>query len=299
MNTNKPMASKADLVADLEATMQELELHTKPKFESAVQSGLFTSGYKLQNPWTQKRLRIYGANVRGSRGQFIEHISKMLGVSMKWLGLIVKAIEDDAGDEVHLDGITYPKKTLLDLYSAAKFHVRYSRKLLLITYSFESSDPDTNTVGKPNFPYSRAEVMDIEYNFASYCRVSNLLDKHQRDDLLKIVGNIPDILVDTDAGVAVATYGANKLMPMTHGITEIGSIPNPIWHIRKWFASLQSDRFKAAEAEAKMLDLRLIKMRREAEGTDDIQLDKSIEYQTARLAELNYKIAQLESKYGL
>lgn len=295
----EPMASKADLMADIEATINEIQVHTLPRFQGTIESKLYIKGYRLEAAWTQKRARLYQTNVRGAGSQFIEHVSEMLSVSLKWLTYIYDALEKQLeGKEVTVDGVSYPVKTLLDVYSVLKIHVRMSRKLLLLVYSFESDDVESNQPGKPNFPYTRAEVMQLENNFAIYCRIANMLDKNRRNSLERIVKAIPDVDVDTD-GTANAVYGQTKLSPLTNGITEFGRIPNLIWTVRRWFASWQADQFKAAEAEAKMLELRLIRMRRQAEGEHDAQLDKSIEYQTKRLTELNYRIHVMEQKYGL
>lgn len=292
-------ASKENILADLEETVNEIEQFTLPKYVATIDSGLFTSDYKLESAWVQKRARLYQSNVRGAGRQFVEHISAMLGVSLKWLGYIADAIDKSVNsDEIHVDGVSYKQKALLDTYGVLKIHVKLARKYLLAIYSYESDDVESNLPGRPNFPFSKAEVLELEQSFAMFCRISNMLDKHKRSELKRIIEAVPDVEVD-DTGAAEAVYGSTKLSPLTSGITNFGPIPNPIWVVRKWFASWQADRFKAAEAEAKMLELRLIKMRRKAAGEEDPTLDKQIEYQTKRLADLNYRIHEMEKKYGL
>lgn len=292
-------ASKENILADLEETINEINEFTLPRYLTTLEEKLFTSDYKLQSAWVQKRARLYQSNVRGAGRQFVEHISSMLGVSLKWLNYLAEALDKSVeSDEVHVDGVSYKQKALLDAYGVLKIHVRLARKYLLAIYSFESDDVESNLPGKPNFPFSKAEVLALETDFPMFCRISNMLDKHKRDNLARILESIPDVEVD-DTGTAKAVYGETKLSPLTSGITNFGAIPNPIWVVRKWFASMQADRFKAAEAEAKMIELRLIKMRRQREGDEDPTLDKAIEYQTKRLADLNYRIHEMEKKYGI
>lgn len=291
--------TKSELIAEVESVIQNIEAHTLPGYTAAIEAQLFVKGYKFQSPWVQKRLSLYGANVRMSRGQFVEHIKKMLGVSMKWLQVVAELLEKGKGEELHLDGITYQVKSLIDIYDIAAFHNDYARKLLLLIHSYESEDVNSNLPGKAGFPFSRAEVSMMEQHFALFSRISNVLDKNANSDIRKIIASIPEVTVDLDAsGAAVATYGALKLSPLTRGITDAYGIPNLFWHVGKWIASYQADRFKAAQAEAKMLELRILQMRRATEGEQNASLDKQIEYQANRLVDLNYKIKTWEEKYA-
>lgn len=290
--------SKADLLSALDATKEELQGHTLAKYVFTLEDNLFTSNYKFTSPWIQKRDREYKANVK-SGGKFLEHIEKMLVVSYKWMTVIHKEFSDSSATEINQESLTYPVKALTDLYAALKFHVEYSRKLLLMVFALESDDPDSNQIGKISFPFSKAEVLTLESTFNTFCKISRVIETYSKRDISTILATIPDISASDDAAIARATYGIQKLEPMMHGVTDVGGIPNLIYYVRKFFASRQAASFKAAEAEAKSLDLRLLRMRRQAEGTEDPQLDKAIEYQTKRLAELNYRNHELSIKYGL
>ena len=289
-----PSLEKSALLDDIDTTAQELEEQTIPAYQSTVGSNLFTSRQRFHSPWVQKRDSEFQRSVRGkTRGNMIEQTNAMLSLVKPRLDFIRKAVE--GMDDIQRDGMSYRTAGILRTYQAMRFFSEYSRKLLLMVYAYETPDEITEN---NRFPYSKAEILEIEQQFTDFMRVAQVISRYGHD-IDKIVDKTPDITIDVnDERGAAATVGRSNLDPLQFNLTTVFGMTNPIWFVQSGIAEYQANRYKRAQEEKRSLELRLIQMKQLAQGEQDAALQQQIEYQETRLHRLNKKLEDMERKYG-
>ena len=154
------------------------------------------------------------------------------------------------------------------------------------TSVFEESD--TTLVDS----FSKAEIEWINHNFIAFCAAFNITSgKPQQVE--KQFSNIPDIVVTGDnAHTLGATIGEDKIDPFQMSLIPIWM--NPIYHIGMFVAEWQSDRYKAAKEEVRLIQLRKLNLEKLSEGKPDAKIQKEIAYMETRIQGLNFKLAKME-----
>lgn len=288
-----PQVEKNRVLDSVDTTMRLLRDETLPVYDATLRNNLFTLRHSFKNPWVQKRAKAYDTVMgRLIKGNLIEGTRQLLSTSLKRLEWIRGQFE--LGSDVLKDNLTYKKVMLIQLYDAHSFFIDYARRLLLVIYSFES--PTYLSGEDVDFPYSKAELLEIEEGFDTFLKVSVIFARGG-DNTLRLMEQIPEVkFIPQELSVAKSTLGLNNIDPLQLGFSP--TTMNPIWYLGTMWEEYQHSKYESAKEERKALELRLIQMRLEQQSKRDATNDRAIEYSESRLRNLNLKIAKLEKRYA-
>lgn len=284
-------ADKGKIVDDMNVTAQQLNEFTIPAYTSTLSANLMSTSAGFKSPWLQKRNREFISMTKtGIRGNIIEQTNVLLSRCNERLDWVRSQIEKQ--NDVTRDGLTYPVALLLQLYEATRFYINYSRKFLLLAYSYEAKAMGVDTTHSS--PFTPAETLQIEQQFADFIRVTNVFSKHG-NNIPKLISAVPDIVVDIDDSKGVVgVVGEAKLDPLRFNFGANSA--NPIWWYQSWKAERQHKRYVAAQLERQAIEMRLLQLK--SGNTKDAATEKAIAYNEQRLKDANHEISSWEKEYG-
>lgn len=290
------LSSKMDkkkILEDVDVTIQQLQDYTLPAYASTLAANVMTTGSGFKSLWLQKRNREFTTAARtGLRGNVIEQTNQLLARCNDRLEWIREQLEKQS--DVTRDGLNYPTALLLQLYEATRFYVSYSRKFLLLGYAYEAKAVGADT--SDSLPFTKAEILEIEQQFADFIRVTSVFAKHG-SNIPKLINSVPDITVDVTGEKGTAgLVGETKLDPLRFNFGAHRW--NPIWWYQSWRAEAQHKRYEASKAERQAIEMRLLQMKMAQNGQKDAAAEKAIAYHEQRVKDLNYKISQWEAEYA-
>lgn len=289
-----PSFDRADLVSDLAALKESVEETVLPSYASALSAGLYGSQYKAKSEWVKKHQSEFERQTRGlARGNWIEQLHLLLQATPRRIDSLTQLANTALADRVQTTGVTYSDAQLLRAVEAYRFVVDYSRRLLLIVYEYENVAIGGESTGGA---YSKAEHQLFDKDFTAFVATVVVLLK-AGDKVAEIIGNVPEIVVDsTNVQAVAATAGTSKLEPL-----RLGIIPprwNPLFFFGRVKAEAQHALFQIAQEEKTLIELRLVQMRATLNNAPNAATEKTIEYHESRLHDLTYRIAQWEQKYA-
>lgn len=285
-----PSFSKERVTEDCRLTRAEIKDVSLPLYDTA--SKVF-KGHKFKNAELQNMQEIYGRMVKGHPGGLLEGVAKALHQALENLDEVEKLIDQVYNEDVAGAGLSYLKANLLQFTEWASFTSRYSRQLLIYVLILETAEyPDSGTaVGESLEP---AEIEQIKANFIHFCTALNVVAQPTAKLQASLAG-IPDIAITKEnINTLKATMGSDKIDPFAVGLIPIWL--NPIYHIRMEVAAWQADRYIATKEEKKLVELRLLNLKRVQANKPDAGNQKEIAYSESRLSKLNYKLQQAEKR---
>lgn len=227
----------------------------------------------------------------------IENVLKGLPAKLSFLESLVSS---DFSKDVARDALTYKKATVLKYLDVCDFVLVYSNRLLLNAIAAETyqNNGQADMIGSDQVP---AMAKWMAQNENAYLRAMKVLAMPLNETKEKIE-SIPEITVVPDnadhIGAVKETVGETKLDPMGLGFL-ITTWANPIYKLRMAFAEWQVERYKAKQEEKRALEYRLLALRESYEKKQDPKLQQNIQYSQGRLQNLNHRLSELESEYGV
>lgn len=295
-----PTFDKNRVVDDVRATREELDDVTIPAYEQAVK---VLGNRKLVNPQLVDLQDAFNRIFPGASGNFIAIIEKYLKPTLKNLKELEDVVEKTYNNEVAGLGLSYRKANLLQLIEGYAFATRYARKLLNFAYVAETASLEAKAEGAEQSVLDKiAEQLvpaDLEYlkkhivYFSQVYAVCAGLGKAK--DVVKAIEEIPDVIVTKDnAETLTATMGVDKVDPFRMGFIPVWL--NPVYHIGMLVTEWQVARYKAAQEELRVLNLRKLKLEKQLDDKYDAKVDQQAKYMQQRVDELEYKIAKMEKR---
>lgn len=286
-----PSFARDQVLEDLRITRAEIKEGTLPSYETAAE--LF-KGWKFKSKPLEKMFADFH-RITHLKGQTIEAVHggwKQVLVNLDTLeDLIVKTFNP----EIASGGLTYAKAQALQFVEACAFASKFARKFLWYVYVLESAEyAEAGT--KVEHAMAPAERHWVEANFPAFCQAFAIVTVG--DSKLKhALDTIPEIVVTADNSTTLPhTVGDSRLDPLKMGL--VAAWMNPIYHLGMVVAEWQAKRFKAAQEEVRLLQLRKLNLERSAKGQPDARLQREIEYMEGRIQSLNYDIDKMERENG-
>lgn len=281
----------ADLRDDIAVTRQQLVEYAIPAYQSLQTSNLWQPGQKMLAASNVKRTSVWAKGFKGNvKGTMFQQTYVLMTKVPAILDGITRTVQTSG--ELHTEGLDYRTAATLQLFAAMKFYCAYSTKLLLLATAQEAAV----RAQSHDLPYVKAEILQIEEQFADFIQISNFIAKHHSnwDAMVKA---IPEVAVDvTGENGMNAAFGESKLDPMRQNLVATGGW-NLIYTFRAWQANRQKARYDAMKVERANLELRLLQLKQQLEGGQDPALEKTIAYQEKRLLDLNERIRKEEELY--
>lgn len=284
-----PSVGQGEVLASLRNLKKELQEQTIPSYQSAVDSLAFPANGKFQSKWCadfQSKFLKETTKLR-LRGNYVEATLIVLKSLVSRIDWTIEQFEKRSNDVIVANGITFPVANLMQYHQGLDFVIKFSRKVLLMSYIneteeyFKSRNVDT--------PFSPADIRQINQDLMDYIRTLAVV---AHPDIVKSLSAVPDVVVDgaEEAGV-VGAMGASRLNPLGF---QLGYHMNPIYLIRQWQAERDVARYEEAKAERLALELYLLQLQNARNGTEDAALERQIKYHTDRLNRMSIDIARME-----
>jgi hypothetical protein len=285
-----PSFKREQISEDIRITRQEIRDNTIPSYENA--SAVF-KGWKFKSEQLKPQIDQFNRMVKVGTGS---NIILTIGAAMKPLLENLEIVDDLIGKSYNEDvaggGMTFQKANLLQFVECAAFVSKYARKFLVWTYTVESAAYDENAHEYVKNAMVPAEIDWIKANFLSFCQALNIVSGRPAD-VRRTIAAIPDIVITGDnTSTVAATMGESKIDPFMMKLIPIWL--NPIYHIGMFVAEWQASRYKSAQEESKLLQMRKINLEKLAAGKPDAKLEQEIQYTESRIQALNYKIDKME-----
>ena len=292
-----PNFEKAQILEDIDLLKKELQsvinLYETPANDM--------KSYRYEAKSLQEFQKQFDRKVDSGRvkGNYISVVFVALGNANDVLKMLENQAEAIYKTDVIRDNMTFLKVNVLQLIESISFYSQYASKLLTLTYRAETNHLENNIsmMGKELKAVEQKYMME---NMGYFFQLSQtFLDGP--DKVKKTLKEIPDMAVDADQmPIITKTVGLNKLDPFKFGFIPVRF--NPIYHVRMAVAEYQVQRYKTAQEERKMLELRLLHLKDLVEGVPveerNAKLQQQIEYNETRLEKLKYKLIKMEEDYA-
>jgi hypothetical protein len=294
-----PNIEKRTILEDINNNYGELKTATLPAYKSAADSiGKYSFKNKDVEQYNKNFLRDQST---GFKGNMINVIYETILVVEKNESVANKLTDAIFSDDIITSSMTYRKANMLQYIEALSFFQRYSRKLLLWIYTLETAtinDGDSMVKSRPSdgvsLKLTDGDTKWLKDNAKSFASIVNIM-AIKSSIFQKNVEDIPDMLIDINNTDVVANTVGEKVDPFR--MNFIPAELNLIYHVRMRIAEFQHERYTAALAERKALEIRLLHLENSMKGKQDPKLEQQIQYSEARLEKLNYKIKKMEEAY--
>lgn len=290
LNSLLPTFAKERVLEDCRLTLGEIKNETLPMYSTAQKA---FKGHKFQDEELVNWNNSFTRMVKTHKGGLLEGVEGALEQVLRNLEEVEKLVDKVYNDEIASAGLTYLKANLLQFTEWASFASKYSRRLLVYilikeTAQYENSGPTLSESMEP------AEIEWVQTHFVHFCTALQAVAQ-PTDKLKTAIANIPDVTITTDNLATLrASQGASKVDPFSVGLIPIAV--NPIYHIRMAWAEYKADRYRATKEEKKLVELRILNLKRAQDGKSDAGIQKEIDYSQRRLSRLNASMSEEERK---
>lgn len=287
-----PSFSRNRIEEDLDALLKDINENTLPSFDAATEH-FSRDKFSSKETLDFEKAFSRGVKLDGSyKGNFIMVLNEVSKNTLQTIAYVKANLEKHFTEDVNATGMTYTRANVLRYIEVLGFYNRYARKLLLWVYDNEAiAHKASSVLGKA---FTKAEMDWLTKNRTAFFAAVRIVSIKQRE-LEGAFKNIPNmIVVPEEEDVVIETVGAAKVDPLRMGI--LPTKVNFIYHIRMSVAEYQVARYHAGVEEAKMLELRLLDLKKRSSGEVDAKLEQLIEYTENRLKKLNAKLAKMEEE---
>ncbi len=297
LGTLVPTFTRQRITDDIWGTRDILKEATLPIFDTYAD---FIGKEKFKSDYAMALEERFEKNYDGKySGNMIIAIKKVLDKTEDDLNALDRMVAKYFADDVLKSAMSVMRVNILQYLDCIHYAVNYSRKLLLAVVAAEFSYYKTKSSGQDTpLGLLPGEIDEINNGLANFCACLNVIDLSS-NKIEEIIESLPEVTInDKNAGIVMSTISSSETDPLKMGFIPVSF--NPIYHIRIKIAEWQVRRYEAAVAEKQMLEFRLqqLKLMRDG-GKENAKLDKSIEIEEKRLADLRYKIVRLEEEYGV
>jgi hypothetical protein len=288
MKSISPSINKKDVMQTVALTTQSLKEHTLPAVKAA--EGLF-KGQKFKSDGAKSIESTIKRAVESK--PLFEVIHARLQNALLLLDKIESYSKRVFSEHETNLGFTYAKATCLRLAQAAELSSLYTRRLINYIYWLEAEAIGAEGIAGPK----PTEIAWLNDNLNNFITALNALDK--KPEVFETqLNQLPDAIVSAQSEAAFAgTLGAAKMDPFN--LRALSVRWNPFYLVGMLVSEWQSDRYKSAQEEAKLLEFRLLQIEKLRDKTQDAKLDREIEVLQDRVTGLHAKISKMETSWGL
>lgn len=288
LNSLLPSFGRERVLEDLGCTIRELEGKVIPEYAHLVRD---MQGFSYQNKDVKFLQSTFKQHFGG--GEMFSTISKELPLVVANVKKIEEMVSDHFNKDVAGAGLTYRNASMLQLAEYAAFVSKYARKLAVYVVTVES----TRLSGQADEAVVPAQAKYVMQNMPYFCTALLALAMPTAK-LVEALLNLPEAIVTSEGEQGLASQlGQDKIDPFKTRLVPVWM--NPIYHVGMFVAEWQAARFKEAEEEMQLLQLRRLNLQRQKQGKgDDALLDQQIARTESRIRDVEYKLAQMEKSYA-
>lgn len=280
---------KNEILESAELTKTGLERYTLPQLVSAKE---LWAGQKFKNKDVQKLVAEFSREVNSK--PVFETLLKAGQNGLTVIELASKYSEKIFSETEANQGLTYSKAAVVRVIQATEYFSTYSRRFMNFVFSCEATELNEGDIAGKLSPAEVKWVYDGMPDFIIAVKVM-LTDVKALEDYIK---GLPDAIVNELSEKAFATtIGMSKLDPM--GMRGFSVRVNPFYIRACLKAESQAADYKAKQEEARLLQMRLLHLRKLLDRSPDAKLQAEIDYTQDRVTGLIQKLTEMEREYGL
>lgn len=283
---------RRDILDDADCTRDIIKNIAQPSYEAALPA--FKS-WKFKNRDLKDLIGTFDSNYRGhGNDNIVVSVSKAFEPALENLAEVRELIKKTFGSEVSGPTLGYMKTNMIKFVETASFVGKYSIKLLNYIYLCETGEHEDGDAIKEGMTKAEIEWLTANmYNFSLALRVVTGNPGQVKKQLL----DVPDVeITEATADSIAETYGKARIDPLLMGFLPV--MLNPFYHIRMPIATYQANRYKAAQQELALLELRKMNLEMSQDGKPDASVQKQIAGLVERCEKLNYELAKMEEAYA-
>lgn len=272
--------NKKSFIKAVDFLYNSLEMETLPAFGTYLTSNVKAIEKSKFLKTAFKLMNISGSNVKAL--EKLQEFFIELANTQKQIRKEVNTVSDVLTDKV----VSVKEATLVRIVEDFNFLNLY---VLDFLYMPLIEDGDTT--------YPKFKINGIREELPTFVQLYKYYNK-KTDEILKELTQLPDINVTKveSAGSAgfldtvINNFKALKLF----GTSAKGFIGNPIYQIRMWLVDREIAKYELLKEKRKELELKILELRYQEQGTNDPSLKKQIEYYEDKLSGIEYEINKIE-----
>ncbi|MGG4591788.1 hypothetical protein ACLPJK_26375 [Pseudomonas aeruginosa] len=283
-----PLMAKNDLVEIIDITSQDINDTLLPILEDA------------QNVLTEFKSgpgKTWEADYKRERKQaFWPDITAFFQNASTCLARLREAADKQFNKDIAIDGIDYPRATILQLVGLYEFVTDYARRQISYLLAAEANvEARTLPLGKER---PQGELKYLSTNKPVFFKALAVLSV-KPDKLIKALDNIPEIRFDPDReDEQLATAGVATIDPLHLNFVDVGGYSavnwNPFYLIGIGWASYKLKKLERLRIDKQVMQTRLEQLRLQKRGDADPILEKRIQTYEAMLDVVAKQIDKLE-----
>lgn len=214
---------------------------------------------------------------------------KSLSNSVQILDFVEGYFNENLSEDVTASSVTLAKANVFQLLDLVRFSARYTRTWLEYILSAESNHR-IQLAGEVDL--TQAQIKYLGENRDAFGRaISVLATPIKRVE--ELISNIPEINVaEANPKAVQATQGDSRVDPFRFNLIQ--SRADPIYLISMMISDYQVSRYKTAKEEKEMLELRILRLKKQMANNEDPRLADIIEKRQGQLDKLRGKLQKME-----
>lgn len=281
-----PSFSRDQLTEDLDTIAEELRTHVLPPYETAAKA---FGKDKFFSADAQASDEIFNRHLTHKyKGNHLSGILAALQNADSTIKLLQTMVDNEFAIDVTQAGLNTLRVNIMQLVEILGFTTRYARRHLNYILVCESCHYSEREVADS---FSTGELGWLKAGRDAFINGINILARPPKD-IEKTFKTIPNVLVNPESIETTENIlGKDKTDPFQ--MRFIPLVLNPIYHIRIRVAEYQAAKYREAKEERGVIELRIMLLKEQRDGKENVRLEKQIDYNEGRLQKLSYKVDKL------
>lgn len=218
-----------------------------------------------------------------------EMLYKSMTNAVDILNFVEGYFTKNLSEDVTASSITISKANALQLLDLVGFATRYTRSWIELIMSAETNH-HAQVLGLPQI--TPAQIKFLSDNRDAFGRAISILATPVKQ-IEKMMESIPEIVIaEANPKAIQATQGNDRVDPMRLGLVQ--SKWDPFYLMGMMTSDYQVHRYKVAKEEQEMLELRVLRLKRQLENKDDPKLSQILEKRQGQLDKVRGKLKRME-----
>jgi hypothetical protein len=287
-----PSFGKKDVREKLRTIMKKLTDIVKPSadlFREVIKEKALKSAYAKS--FIKDVVGVLPSRLQSGEAPFSYVLGQALDNAIKLIDLIEQYVGKNMGENIHIEGMTYQKGSIVRLIELLDFFTDYTNRNLSFLVASETNIEAFDRVD--GNPFTPAALNYLKNNKVAYIQMLGLL----LNDPKKIISDIEKIpeVVMTDAGVGeVPALTGAAADPLRLGAFQVFS---GVFHwVGLRMVDWEIERYEVAKKEKRDIEMRLETLIQRRNGNQDAQAEAIIQAYERELILSRSKLATMEEK---
>ena len=282
-------SKRKDLLSQIDVMLDQLKTFTIPSVKLAAEQ------FKKTHYRTQAGQSFVTAFKKTKlSGDLLDTTLKVLENAAELGEYLIGVVEKDFPEDMTVQGWTLYTNNVAEVIEVIQFVQDYATSLAnyLVTAEINLERKQDEQTGITNYTVSLLER--DKYAFMDCLKVLSE-DRHTIQQKLE---SIPKVTITPEnADAIVETVGVSKSDPLK--MNFFSPRTNPAMIVGSMIVKYQAAKYHRAQADWRLVQCRILKLKQLKEGREDAKIDSQIEYYVNISDKLKAEIDQMEEEYGI